>query len=357
MYEQERPDSILFFMLYAGVMVTAIIASCYLLFRRGNAFAPNIKTPPRLRRWTGIFIASMALSHIWYMPVAYLATPEAIQTAYLIGGLLDCIIVIPLAIIVLLSMLQDRKRPLWPAFLVVAPLAIMIIYSMVSYSEELETMFLAYLLLLCISLIIYMVLQMREYGRWLRDNYADLEHKEVWQSFIVFAIILVMFGIYVSGIGGPAYNYIVNINSIVLICYLLWRVETLSYLSAPQPQIPDNPSIYDNIGTLLQLHCIDTKLYLQHDLTLQQLAKTIGTNRLYLSQYFSRQDTTYNAYINGLRVKYFTHLYREAVNTQRPFTIKELAHDSGYLSYSTFSLAFKQLMGQTVTAWTHNSDK
>ena len=30
-----------------------------------------------------------------------------------------------------------------------------------------------------------MVRALRQYGRWLRDNYADLEHKEVWQSFVV----------------------------------------------------------------------------------------------------------------------------------------------------------------------------
>ena len=38
-----------------------------------------------------------------------------------------------------------------------------------------------------------MVRALRLYGRWLRDNYADLEHKEVWQSFIVLAILLIMY--------------------------------------------------------------------------------------------------------------------------------------------------------------------
>jgi len=40
-----------------------------------------------------------------------------------------------------------------------------------------------------------MVRALRLYGRWLRDNYADLEHKEVWQSFTVLGIFLLMFGI------------------------------------------------------------------------------------------------------------------------------------------------------------------
>ena len=43
--EQQVHDDIVFIMLYAGVAVTALIACCYLLFRRGNAFAADI-TPP-----------------------------------------------------------------------------------------------------------------------------------------------------------------------------------------------------------------------------------------------------------------------------------------------------------------------
>ena len=41
MYDQPLPQNILFYMLYAAVAMTAIIASCYLLLRRGNAFAPD----------------------------------------------------------------------------------------------------------------------------------------------------------------------------------------------------------------------------------------------------------------------------------------------------------------------------
>ena len=71
----------------------------------------------------------------------------------------------------------------------------------------------------------------------------------------------------------------------------------------------------------------------------------------YLSQYFSSLGTTYNAYINDLRINHFIRLYRETTTAMRPVTAQQLANDSGYRSYSTFSLAFKQRTGQTVTAW------
>ena len=215
-----------------------------------------------------------------------------------------------------------------------------------------------------------MVRALQQYGRWLRDNYADLEHKEVWQSFVVLAIILFVFGIYSVTNLGWVYQYILQLNAIVLICYLLWRVETLSDLSNPQPQsLPADetasevtegdsllPTIRDNIRELLQQHCIETQLYLQHDLTVFQLAQAIGVNRLYLSMYFSRQGISYNAYVNDLRINHFVSLYREAVAANRPITAKQLAQESGFQSYSTFSLAFKQRMGQSVTAWMRSAD-
>jgi AraC-like DNA-binding protein len=44
-------------------------------------------------------------------------------------------------------------------------------------------------------------------------------------------------------------------------------------------------------------------------------------------------------------------IYREAVAAQKTITAQQLAKDSGYRSYSTFSIAFKQRMGQTVKDW------
>ena len=353
----------LFIILYSVVTAMAMMASCYLLFRRGNAFAPDITTPTRLRRWAAAFLAAYALDHIWYMPIMFLSSSEDIKLCDLIGGLLDSMTIFPLAIIVMLAMLQDRKRPLWPVAVMVAPFIVGNALGVATLSYEYLPMLYGYLLLIGIGLIIYMVRALRQYGRWLRDNYADLEQKEVWQSFVVLAIVLLVFVVYALINENSIYIYVMLVVSAVFICYLLWRVETLSDLGiqiAPAESEGDedqssskslSQTNRDSIGALLQQHCIDTQLYLQHDLTLLQLAKTIGTNRLYLSQYFSSLGTTYNAYINDLRINHFVSLYREAVAANRPFTAQQLAHESGYRSYSTFRLAFKQRMGQNVRAW------
>ena len=354
MYDQIREDT-LFIMLYAVVTAMALLASCYLLFRQGNAFSKDITPPARLRHWTAAFFAVLVLNHAVYMPIFFLSSSETIMMIDLIGGLLDCMTLFPVAIIVLFIMLQDRKRPLWPVVAMFVPLIVGGAFGVAVRSYVLLPVVYVYFLLMCIGLIIYMVRALRQYGRWLRDNYADLEHKEVWQSFVVLAIILLVFVIYVFTSKGTFYQYAMQVIVLVLIGYLLWRVETLSDLSIPESTTKNVSTLAalpaKNIGVLLQQHCIDTQLYLQHDLNLSQLAKAVGTNRFYLSQYFSSQDSTYNAYINNLRVNHFVSVYREAVAAHRSFTVMQLAQESGFRNYNTFNNAFKRKTGLSVTAW------
>ena len=363
MYDQIRDDTF-FLMFYASVVMLALIACCYLLFRQGNAFAKDITPPTRLRRWTAAFFGSVALCHLWYLPMYFLTSPDDVKLGSLIAGLLDSMTIIPLTIIVLLTMLQDRRRPLWPVAVMIAPLIVGLTWCIASRSGDLLPVLYAYFLLMWLGVIIYMVCAIRQYGRWLRDNYADLEHKEVWQNFLVLGIFLLVYVIYSLDEGGLIFEYAMEVTDVILICYLVWRVETLSDLSihttdeeeeiVTTENVEDNKlplSIRNSIESLLQQHCIDTRLYLQNDLSIFQLAQSIGTNRFYLSQYFSSQGTTYNAFINNLRINHFVSLYQGAVTAKRSFTAQQLAQESGFHSYRTFSDAFKRKMGQSVTAW------
>ena len=365
MYDQIRED-ILFILLYGVVTATAVIACCYLLFRRANAFAPDVTSSVRLRRWTGAFFAFIALNHMWYMPILFLSSSEDILMTDLVGALLDSITVIPLTIGVLFVMLQDRRRPLWPIAVMVAPLIAGNVWSVAERNYALLPILQVYFLLMCIGLFTYMVLALRQYGHWLRENFADLEHKEVWQSFVMLAVMLLMLFIYALTNEGPAYLYAMLGFSVVLICYLLWRVETLSNLFIPEsnnhsdflrsadskPAEMERPlGLSKNIGPLLKQHCEEAQLYLQYDISLSQLAMQVGINRSYLSKHFALQGITYNAYINGLRIQHFVNFYREAIATHQPVTAQQMAHQSGFRSYNTFSVAFKKVKGMTATEW------
>jgi len=368
MYEQISGNT-LYLMFYAVVAAMSMIACCYLLFRRGNAFAPDITSPVRLRQWTAAFFAAITLCHLWYLPTYFLSSISDMAQGYRIAALLDCMTVIPLTFVVLLTMLQDRQRQLWPVCVAVAPLVVGLAWCVATRSDSLLPVLYVYFLLMWLGVIIYMVCAIRQYGRWLRDNYADLEHKEVWQNFLVLGIFLLAYVIYSLDEGGLIFEYAMEVTDVIVVGYLLWRVETLSDLSSSiqtDTIITTNdaeektdtsesnglsPTISTNIGSLLKRFCEEPQLYLQHDISAMQLAKQIGTNRVYLSKYFASQGITYSTYINGLRIQHFIYLYHEAVATHQPITVQQLADKSGFHSYSTFNAAFKQIMGKTATEW------
>ena len=359
-FGQTPTQSILFFILYGVTGAVPLLAALYLLLRRGNAFAPDITPPVRLRRWAASFFIMAALGHVWWMlyyvysrDLRFLdAVPPS--PGYVAVVVLDCVSLLTTLAGTLLSMLQDRRRRIWPVFVAMVPFLVLGGVLMVYPSQQILLIATAYVLLLYVLFTVYMVFAVRRYGRWLNDNYADLENKKVWLSQVVTLTCLLLFMLYtLVDIDAILLMFLLHLTELVLFGLLLWRVETLPQLPTQAPQPSASPITIDlaHIGQLLEERCVATRLYQQHDLTLQQLAQAIGTNRSYLSQYFSRQGITYNTYINNLRINHFISLYQEAAAAGQPIVAQQLASESGYRSYSTFSLAFKQRTGQSVTAW------
>ena len=356
MPEQITPLSILYLLLHGAGTAVSVVLFLYLLLCRGKAIAPDITPPARLQRWAAALFGVMAMAHVWWI-LFYTYSGDTSSVIYGLLVALDCMALPPVFVGTLLTMLQDRRRPLWPIVVVMTPCAVIAVLQVALPSIDLTTPNKVYGLVLAMAFIIYMVVAVRQYGRWLRDNYADLEHKEVWLSLtlLICLMLLLMSYEYTD-------NYVMctiaHLIGFPLAGFLLWRVETLKDLStdslAPGPSLKGETS---HIGQLLAKHCEETQLYLQTDLTLSQLSAAVGVNRFYLSQYFASQDTSYYEYIHDLRIGHFIARYRELVAAREPIVAQQLAYESGYHSYSTFSTAFKRRMNKSVTAWMHEEGK
>ena len=329
-----------------------------------------LKLPPpkTLRRWTAAFFIIAAMSHVWWYVLGTHWLTDDRLVRNITAVTLDHVTLVPLVMAMLLRMLQDRQRRLWPWALTQVPTAAMAIVGIATHNADSMDIIHYWQIAVITIFVVYYIYALIQYGRWLRENYADLEHKEVWQSLLFVIILFIVYEIYSTNPGVMSREYLAQFNTIAIVAFLLWRVETLQQLEVKEEeetivnieadrQESTPISIPSNIGTLLQMHCEKPRLYLKHDLTLSQLAEKIGTNRTYLSQYFTQQNITYNTYINGLRIAQFERLYQVAVTTLRNFTAQQLAHESGFRSYSTFSAAFKQIKGQTVSEWMRQQGK
>lgn len=361
MYATQSLHNILFLMFYGGVTMLALVAGIYLWLRRSNAIISDVTPPRALRRWTAAFFIMASMSHVWWYVIGVYWLVDDRLVRNIVCIMLDHITLVPLVMALLLRMLQDRQRRIWPWFttqlLVMGGAAV----GIATHTElGLDLMHNCQVIIITIF-VTYYIYALWQYSQWLKDNYADLDHKEVWQSLLFAVILFVIYQVYSTNPGNMLREFMSQFNTLIIIAFLVWRVETLQELAqlVQEEDLEDGSSdavLEENsslavIGSLLKQYCENTQLYLQHDLSQQQLAAIIGTNRTYLSQYFTQQDITYNAYINRLRIDHFKRLYHEAVLDMRPFTALQLAHESGFKSYSTFATAFKLYNEQNVTQW------
>lgn len=354
MYDHSGLQDILYMMLYSGAALYALIACIYILLRRSNAFSDSIDPPANLRRWAAAFLASIVLSHIWWPLLGTVVLRDNMLVRTILALMLDRLTFVPFMAILLLRMLQDRKRPVWPVAVVLAPLVVIATLGIIHKDFDSE-LYIEYYTRICgILFVLYYVFALWQYNRWLRDNYADLQHKEVWKSFILISLVTGVFIAYTSRSGGMTPEYVAQINTFIIVSFVICRVETLQTLDPGlQEEAVDELSPKGSridIGLLLEQYCESSGLYLQHDITLSQLAQAIGTNRTYLSQYFAQKGITYNSYINSLRIKHFIALFPKADAGNRA-SLQELAWQSGYRSYSTFSANFRAMCGINVSTW------
>ena len=253
MYEYEGLQDVVFIALYCVAAFAALVAAVYLLWRRGNAFmqekgpesVKTIKTPSgamrvpqpvrsslRLRRWTAALMLAIVGSHVWWYALGQIWLTDDRLVRNIIAIALDHVTLVPLTMAVLLAMLQDRHRPLWPWLVAeVSAVVVTAVMGIAGRDEFWGYDMLGYCQLALIAgFIIYYALALRHYGRWLHDNYADLEHKEVLQSLLFAVILFVVYAVYTSNMGEMAREYLSQVISIVIIGFLVWRVETLQEL-------------------------------------------------------------------------------------------------------------------------------
>lgn len=98
----------------------------------------------------------------------------------------------------------------------------------------------------------------------------------------------------------------------------------------------------------------EKQYYMESDLTLQKLARYLGTNRQYLSNYINQEKhKTFYEYINDFRLEEAKKLL-EGDNSDHSYSIEEIGSLSGFNSYATFLRSFKKKYGQSPTDYLKN---
>jgi YesN/AraC family two-component response regulator len=113
----------------------------------------------------------------------------------------------------------------------------------------------------------------------------------------------------------------------------------------PQSNLPSNDSIAGIIKNLEHLMGAE-KIFLNQELTLNELATLLQTNRTYLSGILNQQfGMNFNEYVNQFRVKEACRLILDTAAYNSSFD--HILEKSGFHNKSTFYLAFKKFTGMS----------
>ena len=104
---------------------------------------------------------------------------------------------------------------------------------------------------------------------------------------------------------------------------------------------------YTFVGSLNQL-MQQEQIYLNPEISISEVAKLIGTNRSYLSDYLNHNcNSSFIDYINNLRLEHAEKLMKDDHTT----SIDSISISSGFNSLSTFRRAFIKKHGITPSAY------
>lgn len=107
-----------------------------------------------------------------------------------------------------------------------------------------------------------------------------------------------------------------------------------------------DPSQYSDLIIQLEKFVLDEKGYTNANLSLDKLAKKLGTNRTYLSEAInSHYRMNFNQWINEIRIDASRRLLIS--NEHQHFSIEGIAQMVGFGSISTFNTSFKRITGLT----------
>jgi AraC-like DNA-binding protein len=209
---------------------------------------------------------------------------------------------------------------------------------------------------------------LKQYRQWLQENLSSVDqlgYQWLTQLLSGFVLLLLMWVVFF----GANINFL-NIRYASWVFDLFWLgisvfVYWIGYYSMLKPEIftvqfkrtvttrssdvLDAQTIADYKDVLLQLF-EQNKVYLDSELTLQQLAEHININDKKLSQVLNQGfKQTFYQLINQYRVEEVKRCLLLPQNSQSKLEV--LAYEAGFKSASTFNRQFKQFTKMTPTAY------
>jgi len=315
---------------------------------------------PSLLRMTGITLLSEFTSSV--LATIIIAFNWTSPTTNYLGCMLDGIVsgmIILNGVTLFTKMYPTRRHILnvmWPYL---AP--ILFIYFQTTTTPVLLGAYIIIVFTLQITILGYKI---HVYDKKLKNDYSDIENRTTQWYFVIIgmAMVEVYFWYYIQVMHTQSVYFKITFFAYMLV---VWSIlvgfaciqrkgvddenqeatiteENINVSDDENESSSQTNILQEKIENLLRT----TRFYLNPDLDRASLAKMLNTNRTYLSQYFSEQNTTFYDYINRLRIEEAKRLMRST-----DYTIETIAQECGYGSARTFTRVFSKYENESPGEW------
>lgn len=278
---------------------------------------------------------------------------------------------VPLCLMVIYTVTHDRSMP-WPWGLANSlPYVVVLLVYLLTYSQAVYYGLILFAAIHAAGIIVYGFIAIRQYNKTLLANIsADSRYSVNWLRYMLFLYIgLAVIWSIATLQGSQAATITYNLLCVIIfamLCYFVYRQESMLEALADQPDwdaaVPASGPESDSVsgvsgdsgpdGSAQAAYLFADrfesvfskgKIYLNATLTLNDLARELGTNRTYLSNYLNRElHTTFYEYVNQWRVRRAKELLRET-----DMLLEEVALQSGFNSMSSFRRYFSAHTGMS----------
>ena len=341
----------IYFVLYVVAMTLIFGLSAMMLVPR---FRTMFKAPvPSIHNIIGVCLIPWGLSYLLFLPDFYLSMNGSPwrDHAYVVVSMLTTIICFSATVWSYVVLFQQRVRQsVMQPLILTLPVATMLWYAF-QPTEWLLSAFMIICFVEVAALTLYIIRLYRAFVADIKANYSSVSSEMlhcIWTLWGSTLFAFVFFYVAVA-LDEVLWNVVDIFINLLVLCVFIRTSEHLM----PLPEEPaekdtasdalrtaDKPAL--NIRKALLECCEEPLLFCNPELSLQDLALAIGTNRTYLSRWFVEHDTTFYNYINGLRIDYAGHLL---LSTDYAVTLIQLK--SGFVNKSTFRKYFMDRYGCT----------
>lgn len=363
-------DQIVYFFIYILAIIYFVILGCTMLAHHGNPVSTRGEqtTKRRMTQSVGVLMFIIAFSWLIYIP-PMLYGCDVTHPVYKVLFLVCLMLTIPVIYTVMRAIWQKNGSLLRGSRLLGMVYVILLTWLVVDDYNLLPCKIGAAFSSVCIAYFLARsVKEYRIYVSRIHSEYSDTSGRGLvwsWSCFTGLAVQVLVFMVYSfcwSNLLECFYVCFTVVNAGYL-CYCTCRQKPIDNDVVPdetdEPIVEvieesveqaierveedsnDRNGVYTTIEQKLEVYCEGKLLFLNPDLTREELCNRLSISGTYLKLYFRRSGQSFYQYINTLRVEYAVKLMEEHPD----LSIREVSSRSGFRTQTTFRKMFHEVMG------------